>query len=56
MGQKLDEAYYRLQNEARHHTKLALAKQTDYENGFATGFTEALRIVMSIRDGEISPL
>ena len=54
MGQKLDEAYYRLQDEARHHTRLALAKQTDYENGFAQGFTEALRIVMAIRDGGTS--
>lgn len=50
MGAKLDEAYYRLQSEANHHTKLALAKPSDYENGFAQGFIEALRIVMQIRD------
>ena len=56
MGKKLDEAYYRLQNEAKHHTKLALAKQSEFENGFAMGFTEALRIVVAIREGEIKPL
>jgi hypothetical protein len=50
MGKKLEEAYEKLSNEARHHTKLALAKQTDFENGFAQGFTEALRIIMFIRD------
>jgi hypothetical protein len=52
MGAKLDEAFHRLQDEARHHTRLALAKQDDYENGFAQGFTEALRIVIAIREGK----
>ena len=52
MGKKIEEAYFRLSNETRHHTKLALAKQTDYENGFASGFAEALRIVAAIRDGK----
>jgi len=50
MGKKLEEVYFRLSNETRHHTKLALAKQEDFENGFAQGFAEALRIVTSIRD------
>jgi hypothetical protein len=50
MGKKLDEAYYRLSNEVRHHTKLAMVKQEDFENGFAQGFAEALRIVQSIRE------
>jgi len=50
MGKKLDEAYFRLSNETRHHTKLAMARQDDFENGFAQGFSEALRIVASIRD------
>ena len=50
MGKKLEEAYEKLSNEVRHHTKLALVKQEDYENGFAQGFSEALRIVQAIRD------
>jgi hypothetical protein len=29
-----------------------MAKQTDFENGFAQGFAEALRIVQSIREEE----
>jgi hypothetical protein len=52
MGKKLNEAVVRLQNEAEHHTKLALAKQTDYENGFAMGFTEALNIAREIQQRE----
>ena len=52
MGKKIEEAYFRLQNEARHHTKLALVKQDVYENGFAMGFTEALRIVIQVRDAQ----
>ena len=56
MGRKLDEAYYRLKNEARHHTKLAGVRNDVYENGFAMGFTEALRIVEVIRDRETKPL
>jgi hypothetical protein len=51
MGKKLDEAYYKLLNEAEHHTRLAFAKQTEFENGFAQGFTEAVRIVRAIREG-----
>ena len=50
MGKKLDLALERLNNEARHHTKLALTKQTDFENGFAQGFTEAVRILEGIRN------
>jgi hypothetical protein len=50
MGKKIEEACFLLQNEARHHTKLALVKQDVYENGFAMGFTEALRIVSQVRD------
>lgn len=50
MGKKLEEAYYRLTNETRHHTKLAMARPTDYDTGFAQGFAEALRIVQTIRD------
>ena len=53
MGKKIDNACERLGNESRHHIKLALAKQTDYENGFAQGFTEALRIVQDIKDGKL---
>ncbi len=52
MGKKLNEAVIRLQNEAEHHTRLALAKKTDYENGFAQGFTEALRIAREIQQRE----
>ena len=52
MGKKLDEAYTRLANEANHHTKLALAKKTEFENGFAMGFTEAVRIVLAIKEGK----
>ena len=49
MGRKLNEAVERLSNEASHHTKLALVKQTEFENGFAMGFTEALRIAREIQ-------
>jgi len=49
MGKKLDEAYFRLSNEVRHHIKLAAVKNDLYESGFAQGFAEALRIVESIR-------
>jgi len=52
MGKKLDKAFYQLSNETRHHINLAMAKQTDFENGFAQGFAEALRIVANIREKE----
>jgi len=52
MGKKLDKAFYQLSNETRHHINLAMAKQTDFENGFAQGFAEALRIVAKIREKE----
>jgi hypothetical protein len=55
MGKKLDEAYYRLLAEANHHTRLAQAKDEEYENGFASGFVEALRIVVGIRSEGVSP-
>lgn len=54
MGKKLDEAYYPLLAEANHHTRLAQAKDEDYENGFALGFVEALRIVASLREQKVS--
>ena len=50
MGKKLEEAYEKLSNEVRHHTKLAMARGEQYDNGFAQGFAEALRIVQAIRD------
>jgi len=49
MGKKIDEAFYRIKAESEHHTRLAQAKNTDYENGFAQGFFEALMILMKIR-------
>ena len=52
MGKKLDKSFYQLSNETRHHINLAMAKQTDFENGFAQGFAEALRIVVNIREEE----
>jgi flagellar biosynthesis/type III secretory pathway protein FliH len=52
VGRKLNEAVEILSNEANHHTKLALAKQTEFENGFAQGFTEALRIARNIQQRE----
>ena len=52
MGKKLDKAFYQLSNETRHHINLAMAKQEDFENGFAQGFSEALRIVANIREKE----
>jgi hypothetical protein len=53
MGKKLDEAYYCLSAEANHHIRLSQARDDAYENGFANGFVEALRIVQAIRDGRI---
>jgi len=50
MGKKLEEAYEKLSNETRHHTKLAMARQNEFDSGFAQGFAEALRIVQAIRD------
>jgi len=49
MGDKLEEAFVRLRSEAEHHTKLAQTRDDAYENGFAQGFAEALRIVAEIR-------
>ena len=49
MGEKIEEAYVRLRTEAEHHTKLAQTRDDAYENGFAQGFAEALRIVAEIR-------
>jgi hypothetical protein len=56
MGKKLDEAFYQLSAQARHHTVLAVARQTEYDNAFANGFVEALRIVQGIRDGKVTPV
>ena len=56
MGKKLDEAYYRLSVESNHHIRLSQARADEYENGFASGFVEALRIVQAIRDGKIAPV
>jgi len=50
MGKKIDKAFELISAEARHHIKLAMIKQNDYENGFAQGFAEALRIVHNIRE------
>jgi hypothetical protein len=50
MGKKIDKAFELISIETRHHIKLAMAKQTDYENGFAQGFAEALRILQNIRE------
>ena len=53
MGRKIDEAFYRLSVEANHHIRLSQTKQEDYENGFAQGFVEALRIVGNIRNQKV---
>jgi|APCry1669189768_1035252.scaffolds.fasta_scaffold26905_1 hypothetical protein len=50
MSKKIDEAFYKLQSEAQHHIKLSTARQDEYENGFAQGMAEALRIVATIRE------
>jgi len=50
MGKKLNEAFVRIQNETRHHTKLSQTRGDAYETGFANGFAEALRIVAEIRN------
>lgn len=47
---RIDQAYYRLVSEVRHHVKLSQVKNSDYENGFAQGLTEALRIVTEARN------
>ena len=52
---KIDYAYRRLLGEARHHVKLSQIKNSDYENGFAQGLTEALRIVAEARNGSKDP-
>jgi len=49
VGEKIEEAYVRLRTEAEHHTRLAQARDDAFENGFAQGFAEALRIVAEIR-------
>ena len=51
MSQKIDDAFYRLQQESQHHLKLSLARESEFENGFAQGLLEAFRIVAAIRDG-----
>ncbi len=50
MSKKIDEAFFQLRKEAEHHLKLAQARSDDFENGFAQGMSEALRIVAGIRD------
>ena len=50
MSKKIDEAFYKLQSEAQHHIKLSQAREDEYENGFAQGMAEALRIVATIRE------
>jgi hypothetical protein len=50
MSKKIDEAFYKLQSEAQHHIKLSQAREDDFENGFAQGMAEALRIIAAIRD------
>ncbi|MEI6855369.1 MAG: hypothetical protein WCK12_04700 [Acidimicrobiaceae bacterium] len=50
MSKKIDEAFYKLQSEAQHHIKLSQARKDEYENGFAQGMAEALRIVATIRE------
>ena len=54
MGEKIEEAYIRLQVEAEHHTKLAQARDDAFENGFAQGFSEATRIVGEIRSRHLT--
>lgn len=49
MGDKIEEAFIRLRAEAEHHTHLAQTRDDAFENGFAQGFAEALRIVAEIR-------
>jgi hypothetical protein len=56
MGKKIDEAFYRLTTEANHHIRLSQTRNTEYDNGFAQGFVEALRIVSSAREGGQTPL
>jgi len=52
---RIDQAYYHLMSEVRHHVKLSQVKNSDYENGFAQGLTEALRIVAEARNGSKDP-
>ena len=49
VGDKIEQVYGRLRTEAEHHTRLAQARDDAFENGFAQGFAEALRIVAEIR-------
>lgn len=55
MGEKIDEALFRLWIEAEHHTKLAQSRDDTFESGFAQGFAEAVRIVEEIRGGHPYP-
>jgi hypothetical protein len=55
MGNKIDEAFYQLQNELKHYTKLSTSRPSNlFDAGFANGFAEAIRIVQKIRDGKFS--
>jgi hypothetical protein len=56
MGKKLDEAYYRLVNETDHYLRLAQTRGTEYDNGLAEGFAEALRLVSNVRNGLFEPV
>jgi hypothetical protein len=35
MSKKIDEAFFQLRVEAEHHLRLAVARDDNYENGFA---------------------
>jgi len=50
MNKKIEDAFTQLRSEAEHHLRLSQARSDDFENGFAQGMSEALRIVAAIRD------
>jgi hypothetical protein len=52
MGKKLEEAFFRIRMEATHALNHSLQASTDYNNGFAQGYAEALRILHQVREGK----
>ena len=50
MGRKLDKVYEKVLAETVHATNRAIVRDDRWDQGFAQGFAEALRIITSERE------
>lgn len=56
MGKKLDEAYYQLLKGTERYLQLSQVRGTEYDNGVAEGYAEALRLVANVRNDVYKPV